>query len=263
MLQTVGGVEMALPNWKDHGRSVEPETGYVAKQDARGNRAAVFWDMDPRPGPVTADEARLAISAPDAEEVPGQPFAGHAARVFRTMRGSAAVWRCDKTRRILRVIAQGSIDAPALAAHVRCHAVAATGNGEVPAPASTVLGGGWTFGNRNKGSISWMREEAVLTYFAGSTLPGPRDAEAARKAAPAWVAAAGLNGAEIASAEPAPGPQGHPALIVHGTATLQGRPVRWSLLFWRCLQRQKSFVDIVFSQAAPEDSALLSARCHG
>ena len=92
-LQTAGGVEMALPAWKEHGKGVETENGYVDEQDARGNRAAVFWDMDPRPGPVSADEARIAISAPDAEEGIAQQFGGHAARVFRTRNGSAAVWR--------------------------------------------------------------------------------------------------------------------------------------------------------------------------
>jgi len=261
VLQTVGGVEMALPAWKEHGKSVETENGYVDKQDARGNRAAVFWDMDPRPGPISSDEARVALG--NAEEIGAQQIAGHPARIFRTMRGSVAVWRCDKTARILRVISQGSIDASDLAAHVRCHAVAATGNGEVPTAASTVLGAGWTFGNRSKGSISWMRDDAVLTYFAGSTLPGPRDADAARVAAPAWVAAAGLSDAVLTGAASTIGPQGHPAVLVHGAGTLQGRAVRWSLIFWRCLQRQKSFAAIVFSQTAPEDSALLSARCHG
>src|SRR5260221_5322591 len=110
VLQTVGGVEMALPAWKEHGKSVETDDGYVDKQDARGNRAAVFWDMDPRPGPISADEARIALGAPDAEQIGAQQVAGHAARLFRTMKGTAAVWRCDRTARALRVVSQGPLD---------------------------------------------------------------------------------------------------------------------------------------------------------
>lgn len=190
--------------------------------------------------------------------------AGHAARLLRSSHGTAAVWRCDRSARLLRVIAQGPAgpDASRLAGHVRCHAIAATGNGEVPTAAGAVLGAGWRFGNRGKGSISWMRDDAVLTYFTGQLLPGPRDAEAARKAAPAWAAAAGLSGATVADSVPSAGPLGHPAVLVHGAATLDGKPVRWSLLFWRCLRRQRSFAAVVFSQSAADDPALLSARCH-
>jgi hypothetical protein len=163
----------------------------------------------------------------------------------------------------LRVTAQGQTDVAKLAARVRCHAVAATGNGEVPAAAGAVLGAGWRFGNRGKGSVSWMRDEAVLTYFAGQQLAGPRDTAAALQAAPAWASAAGLQGASPTGARPAAGPLGHPAFLVHGVAALDGRAVRWSLLFWRCLQRQKTFAAIVFSQTAADEAALLSARCHG
>jgi hypothetical protein len=261
--ETVGGVSFALPLWPEHGRLAEPDNGYVDRRDARGNRAAVAWDMDPRPGPVSLDDARLAAAMPDAEEAGALQIAGHAARLLRSENGAAAVWRCDKTARLLRVTVQGGSDVARLAAHVRCHAVAATGNGEVPAAASAVLGAGWRFGNRTKGSISWLRDDAVLTFFAGQQLAGPRDAEAARNGAPAWAAAAGLQGAAATDAQPAAGPQGHPAILVHGTAALDGRPVRWSLLFWKCLQRQRSFAAIVFSQAAADDAALLSPRCHG
>ncbi len=41
--------------------------------------------------------------------------------------------------------------------------------------ATSVLGPEWRFGNRGRGSISWMREDAVLTFFAGQQAPGPRD----------------------------------------------------------------------------------------
>jgi hypothetical protein len=260
--ETVGGVWLALPAWPEHGRLADPANGYVDRRDPRGDRAAVAWDMDPRPGPVSLDEARLAAAMPDAEETGALQIAGHPARLLRAGDAAAAVWRCDKTARLLRVTVQGPTEVAKLAAHVRCHAVAPAANGEVPAAAGAVLGAGWRFGNRSKGSVSWLRDDAVLTYFAGQQLAGPRDPEAARKAAPAWAAAAGLQGAAATDAQPAAGPQGHPAILVRGTAALDGRPVRWSLLFWRCLQRQKSFAAIVFSQTAAEDGALLSARCH-
>src|SRR5207253_8200481 len=151
------------------------------------------------------------------------------------------VWRCDKTMRLFRLFAEGprSPDVAELAAHAHCHAERMLTNGDVPAVASSGLGPDWRFASRGRGSISWIRDDAVMTLLAGQATPAPRDVDAARKAAPAWVAAAGLTDAEADSAELSPGPQGHPGAEVHGTAHLDGRSVRWTLLFWRCLQRQK------------------------
>ena len=199
--------------------------------------------MDPRKGALEGE--------------PHGQVDGHAAVLVD---GKTLEWRCDKSARLFRL--QGP-DLDRLAAEVRCHAIGAIGNGEVPTASSSVLGAGWRFGNRGRGSISWLRDDEVLTYFAGQQLPPPRDAEAARNAAPEWAEAAGLEKPSADDAAPAQGPQGHPALIVHGKATLDGRPVRWSLLTWRCLQRQRTFTAIVFAEKAPDDAALLSARCHG
>lgn len=263
--ETVGGVQAALPAWPEHGKLDAPDDGYLDKRDGRGNRAAVAWDIDARPGAPSLDEARAAAGMPEAAQEGALTVAGHAAVLLRSEAGAAAVWRCDKTARILRVLVEGPAapEVASLAAHVRCHAVAATGNGEVPRASAAALGAGWRFGNRTRGSVSWLSDDAVLTYFAGQILPGPRDAEAARKASIAWAAAAGLQGAAPTDARPTAGPQGHPALLVQGTATLDGRAVRWSLLFWRCLQRQRSFAAILFSQRRTDDAALLAARCHG
>lgn len=275
-LETVGGVQLALPLWPEHGRLVASDDGYLDKRDGRGNRAAVFWDIDARPGAPSLDEARDAAAMPEAAQEAALTIDGHPALLLRSERGAAlcgaaVVWRCERTARLLRVLVEGpsAPEVKSLAARVRCHSVAATGKGEVPTASGAVLGAGWRFGNRARGSVSFLRDQAVLTYFAGQILPGPRDAAAARKAAPAWAAAAGLQGATPSAAEPSAGPQGHPALRVRGTATLDGRAVQWSLLFWRCLQRQRSFAAIVFSQTqaktktSADDSALLSARCHG
>jgi hypothetical protein len=127
------------------------------------------------------------------------------------------------------------------------------------------LGAPFRFASRGRGSISWMNEDAVMTLFAGQSLPAPRDADAARKAAPEWVAAAGLSDVRAEEAGPAQGPQGHPAVAVRGVASLDGQAVRWTLLFWRCLQRQKTFAAVIFARAAtsPDAAPLLAARCHG
>jgi hypothetical protein len=39
--------------------------------------------------------------------------------------------------------------------------------------------------------------------------------------------------------------------------------VRWTLLYWRCLQRHLTFTAVVFGERPPDPSALLAARCHG
>ncbi len=66
--EIAGGVSFALPHWPEHGRAAEPDNGYVDRRSARGDRVALAWDMDPRPGPVTLDEARVAVAMPEAEE---------------------------------------------------------------------------------------------------------------------------------------------------------------------------------------------------
>jgi hypothetical protein len=261
--EAVGGVQAALPDWPEERKQADPANGLLERFKGQ-SRAGIAWDIDPRPAPVSEAEARAAAALPG--DVVRTQVAGHAAILLR---GSTLVWRCDSSHRLFRLWSQGpaSPDVANLAAHVRCHSERMLTNGDVPAAAASVLGAEWRFASRGRGSISWMRDDAVLTYFAGQSVPGPRDPEAAREAAPAWVAAAGLSEPVASASELSPGPQGHPALKVKGVARLDGRPVRWTLLFWRCLQRQRSFAAVVFartpSDERKEDAALLSARCHG
>ena len=259
-----GGVEGALPDWNGASEKDDPAGGLVQRDDGRGSRAGIQWDIDPRPAAVSEEQARAAANLPGADATPTQ-VAGHPAVLLRSMKGSALVWRCDNSTRLFRIYAEGprSPEVAAIAAHVRCHADRMLANGDVPAVASSGLGPEWRFASRARGSISWSREDEVLTLFAGQSTPGPQNPGAARQAAPGWVAAAGLTDAHADAAEISAGPQSHPGVEVHGEARLEGRPVRWTMLFWRCLQRQKSFAAVVFSERAPGDSALLAARCHG
>jgi len=263
---SAGGVQVLLPAFAGKSGKDDAASGYLERADGRGSRAVIAWDVDPRPGPVTESEARAAAGRPDAEATAAQ-VSGHPAILLRGMKGATLVWRCDKSARLFRLASEGprSREVAELAAHARCHAERLVSNGEVPAVATAALGASFRFANRGRGSISYVSDDAVLTLFAGQSLSGPRDVEAARQEAPAWIAAAGLADAQVQSAELAPGPQSHPGIEVQGAAVLQGRPVRWTLLFWRCLQRQKTFAGVVFGSGEhpPDPSPLLAARCHG
>jgi hypothetical protein len=262
--ESAGGVQFALPGWSQAGGSSDAANGRVERTDGMGSRAFIAWDVDARPGPVDEGAARDAARLEKAE-VTRASVAGHEAVLLRGSKGAEIVWRCERTSRLFRLGSEGprSPEIASLAAQVRCHGDRVIANGDVPAAAVSALGPEWRFGGRSRGSISWLREDAVLTFFAGQAPPPPRDAQAARRAAPAWVAAAGLSDAAAQDAQAAGGPQSHPGIQVRGTARLEGRPVRWTLLFWRCLQRQRSFAAIVFSQGEPDAGALLAARCHG
>ena len=246
------GVELELPAWPEKAHTPDPGNGFIERGDGCGSRIKLSWDVDPRP---------LAVGEADLPGATQTDVAGHRA----LLKGGAVTWRCDKTRRLFRLETTGprAPDVANLAAHVRCHAEPIFTNGDVPAAAIAMLGPEWRFANRGRGSISWTRDDAVLTFFAGEQGAPPHDAEAARQAAPGWIAAAGLSDPAIRDAGAAAGPQSHPGIVVHGSARLDGRPVNFTMLFWRCLQRQRSYAAIVFSQSRPDDSTLLSARCHG
>ena len=256
-----GGVEGALPDWNGASEKDDPAGGLVQRDDGRGSRAGIQWDIDPRPAAVSEEQARAAAHAKAANEqhLPIQAWFNN--DIVGNSHGGDGI--VDSAT--IRIYAEGprSPEVAAIAAHVRCHADRMLANGDVPAVASSGLGPEWRFASRGRGSISWSREDEVLTLFAGQSTPGPQNPGAARQAAPGWVAAAGLTDAHADAAEIAAGPQSHPGVEVHGEARLEGRPVRWTMLFWRCLQRQKSFAAVVFSERAPGDSALLAARCHG
>ena len=289
--ETVGLITAALPlEWREKSRVPAPSAGLVERTDGRGSRVLVGWDVDERAGTPPLEEA-LRIAGLDAAHPEGSArVAGHSALLLRSSGGAALVWRCERTGRTLRLVVDGP-RAPALeelAAGLDCHPANAKVNGELPLAASAALGSEWRLAHRGPGSAVHLRDEAVLTLFAGQIAPTPPDAAAAQRSAPSWALAAGLRAAVAESAGPADGPQGHPALRVSGTALLDGAPVRWVALSWRCLQRQRSFVALAFArrlekadagaesaaeataEAAAEaaadpllDSALLSARCHG
>ncbi len=270
MLEGAGGIRFALPAWPHRSAQPQPSAGFVERSDGKGGRVSLGWDVDARTGKPAFALAREASGVATGEIAPAT-VAGHEA--WR-LADRALVWRCDKTGRLFRLVTEGehapSVDE--LARHVDCHSGGFSGNGDVPSASTAALGPAWRFAHRGRGTLSWLRDDAVLTLFAGQSLPLPASAEAAREAAPAWAAAAGLT--EVASqlSQPAPGPQGHPALRTSGTARLDGASVRWTLLTWRCIQRQRSFAALVFARAtqgdAPgdftgHDGALLAARCHG
>ena len=282
-LEHVGLVQFAVPaKWQERGKQADPSAGYVERVDGQGSRVLIGWDMDPRSVPLTLDDARLATGLDDAQQGAAQEVAGHTAVALQSGAARALVWRCEKTKRLLRLQTDGP-HAPALerlVPHVSCHGASSATNGEVPTAASAALGAEWRFGHRGRGSVAWMRDDSVLTLFAGQLQPSPRTPEAARKVAAGWVQAAGLSAVQVQDAQLAQGPQGHPGVKLHGTAQLDGQPVRFTLLFWRCLQRQRSFAAVVFARerapaaaGAPaahdvkdftgSDSALLAARCHG
>ncbi len=260
---TLAGVEAALPAWPEEVRHEDAGSGSVMVGDGHGSSVALAWDVDPRTAPLTADVARRIAGLAGGDAAPMR-VAGHDAILVRGAGGSAVVWRCDATRRLFHLVTSGprSPEIANLAAHTLCHAERIVANGDMPAPSVSALGAGWQFASRARGSISWTRGDEVLTFFAGQTTPAPPDSRDAQAEAPAWVAAAGLSDAQPQQAEPARGPEDHPALRVRGTARLDGQPVRWTLLFWRCVPRQRSYAAVVFSAASPDESALLAARCH-
>lgn len=268
--ESAGGVRFALPAWPHRNAQAAAAAGFVERADGKGDRVILSWDVDARIGKPGFALARDASGVARGEILPAT-VAGHEAWLLSD---KALVWRCDKTGRLLRLVADGE-HAPAVAAlapQVDCHGAAGLTNGDVPSASIAALGPAWRFAHRGPASLSWLRDDAVLTLFAGQSLPVPASTEAAREAASAWTAAAGLTGSVPQSAQSGEGPQGHPALRVTGTAKLDGAPVRWTLLSWRCIQRQRSFAALVFARAgqadAPgdhtgHDAALLSARCHG
>lgn len=257
-------MQFALPDWTARSEEGDAAAGAVEERDGRGTSARISWDTDPRPGAVSADQARAASGLPSGEVVAAQAD-GHAAILVRGASGAALVWRCAKSRRLFRLQVRGprAPDAAALGARVRCHTEPVLTNGDVPAASAALLGSRWRYANRDRASISWVSDAGVLTFFAGQRLPAVPDAGQARRAAPAWVLAAGLSDVVAQDVQAAAGPQGHPGLRVSGSARLDGEPVLWTLLFWHCLQRQRSFAALTFGQRAPDAGALLAARCHG
>jgi hypothetical protein len=271
-----GQVWSALPAWRTRTASGGPAHGALERRDGQGAIVSLAWDADDRRGPASEVEALVVAGlGPTASARPAIAVGAHPALEVAAGESRTLVWRCEKTRRLLRLSlndkAAAKADAERLAAGIGCHSVADKPvNGEVPVADTALLGPGWRFARRQPASAAWLRDDAVLTLFAGQHAPGPRDPETAAKVAPAWVAAAGLQDAQVASVGWAPGPAKHQALRVVGRARLDGRPVRFTLFLWRCLPRGRSHAALVFTQEAaataagtPHDAALLAVRCHG
>jgi hypothetical protein len=271
-------IRSALPAFKDRVAQGNAGSGTLERKDGKGGAVALSWDADERAGLPSDVEALLvsgfasATVAPAAEPISTHPVVEVTSGDARTL-----VWRCDKSRRLLRLSvnegAAGKVDLRSVASGVSCHAIGDKPvNGEVPVVDTALLGPAWSFARRQPASASWLREDAVLTLFAGLRAPGVRDPETAAKVAPAWVQAAGLQSPKLESTTWVDGPAKHKALRVIGRAELDKRPVRFTLYLWRCLPRGKSHAALVFAQdrGGPagvadwtgHDGALSAARCH-
>ena len=278
----VGEVRAALPDWKESVRSGDPAAGFVERRDRSGS-VLVGWNADaralPAPGeqeaPPSPDEALAASGLAAARDAGRGPvIEGHPSELVVADGARALVWRCERSGRTLRLVAQGRTPPlEALAARVRCHAPEQRPvNGDVPAASSAALGAGFLLAHRGPASATYLRDDAVLVLFAGQLAEPPGDLIEAAHLAPGWAAAAGLRDAVVKSGGGARGPEQHPASRVIGTASLDGRPVRFTLLFWSCLQRARSYVALVIAQPPAltgdadwtgHDEVLLAARCHG
>ena len=287
-LERVGAVRAALPAWRDRTAHDNPASGSLERRDGKGASVSIAWDADERTGALAEAEAQLAAGLAGGSISPARPIAGHDAVAVDAGDAKALVWRCDKTHRLLRLVANdraaGKVDLPALGADVFCHQIGDKPvNAEVPVADTALLGAGWSFARRNPASASWLHEDAVLTLFAGQHTAAPRDEAVALAVAPGWARAAGLAEPHADRAERAAGPGRHAEVRVYGRALLDRKPVRFTLHLWRCLARGRSHAALVFAQDregpaspaassatpaargawTPYDEAPLAVRCHG
>ena len=265
--EQLGGVRARLPDWPDRKAEGGPGAGSLlrAKRGAASGEARVqlWWEADARAGLPTDEEALLAASlGPQAALVQparravgtgiaGPEVYGHAAALVEAGGAQALVWRCDKSGRLLRLLREG--DAPpleTLAAGVKCHRYGERpADGDVPAAGVASLGPAWRLARRNPASAAWLADDAVLTLFAAQLAPLPVDLVEAAHLVPGWATAAGLQVPEVRGGVRASGPQGHPALRFDGEAVLDGRPVRFRFLWWRCQARARTYGALVVTQA--------------
>ena len=277
-----GQIRSALPAFRDRVSTGGPASGTLERKDGKGAIVSLSWDPDERAGAPSETEALVVAGfTPGAAAAGnGEPIATHAVvEITGPDAARTLVWRCEKSRRLLRLMmnepAAAKADLRSVATGIACHAIGDKPvNGEVPVADSALLEPAWHFERRQPASASWLRDDAVMTLFAGQRAPGVRDLETAAKLAPAWIAAAGLSAPKLQAPTWTPGPARHQAIRMAGTALLDKRQVRFTLLLWRCIARGKSHAAIVFSQARPgatptdvnwtgHDGALLATRCHG
>jgi hypothetical protein len=306
VVEQVGGVRAVLPAWGERRAVDDPAAGFVERSAAGRGRVLIGWEADARRGAPSGDEALAAAGLGEgghllrgASDGGAQPLAvdGHPAALVGSDEARVLVWRCDRTGRTLHLSVAGERAPPLdrLAAELRCHRPGERPvDGEVPIASATALGPEWRLAQRGPASAGWLRGDSVLTLFAGQLTAPPHDLVEGAHLAPGWASAAGLEAAVVRRGGRSPGPLAHPALRFDGEATLGGTRVRWTLLWWRCLVRGRSYAALVFAEApalptAPgpgplpdpvggplpdpvggglpdwtgRDSALLAARCHG
>jgi hypothetical protein len=304
-----GNVRADLPDWADRKAEGTPGTGSITRSKRGAGRVQLSWESDPRTGLPGDEEVMLAAALGKGSQITtsarrpagegGRGFLrgpvevqGHPAALLDADGGHALVWRCDKTARLLRLASEGE-GGPwleAMAPSIKCHQFKDhPADGDVPAASASLLGPAWRLVRRNPASAVWLTDEAVLTLFAAQQAPLPVDLVEAAHLVPVWAAAAGLKGPAVRAGVRATGPLGHPALRFEGEATLDGRAVRFSFLWWRCLARSRTYGALVVTEAkaaaaaagavappatgapAPpaavgwtgHDGALLAGRCHG
>jgi hypothetical protein len=299
-LERLAGISIAMPLGRTRAALAEPSDGFVEHVEPGMWRVRLSWDPDPRAGSPTDEEALeaaelshativqsaarlrdLTEQAAPARDGEAQAWAvdGHPAALVRGAEGEALIWRCEKSGRIFRLLREGALerDFPLAVeiAGVQCHdAHTRAANAQVPSVNVASLGDGWSPARRTSASAVYLRSDALEVVFAGRKAALSEDLVVAAHLAPAWIEAAGLREVHVALGEHANGPQGHPAIVLRGEAVLDGRPVRWSLLTWRCLQRARTFEALVIGEppaaGAPasaswtgHDAALLAVRCHG
>jgi hypothetical protein len=305
-----GGLRADLPDWADRKAEGTPGTGSITRSKRGAGRVQLSWESDPRTGLPGDEEVMLAAALGKGSQITtsarrpageaGRGFVrgpvevqGHPAALLDADGGHALVWRCDKTGRLLRLVSEGE-GAPwleAMAPSIKCHQFKDhPADGDVPAASASLLGPAWRLAKRNPASAVWLMDEAVLTLFAAQQAPPPVDLVEAAHLVPVWAVAAGLRAPEVRQGVRATGPQGHPALRFEGEATLDGRAVRFSFLWWRCQARSRTYGALVVTEAkaaaaaasaakappataapAPpaqagwtgHDGVLLAGRCHG
>ncbi len=285
VVERFAGVRLIVPAWQDRTALGASSSGLLERRDRQGAVVNLKWDPDERHGVPGEAEALLAAApgagAKTSVTVALERVDGHPATLVESG-GGTLVWRCDKTGRLLRLSvneqALAQVSLASLAAGVACHVPGDKPvNGEVPVADAALLGEGWHFARRQPASAAWLHDDAVLTLFSGTHTQSPREPEVAIKLAAGWTAAAGLTRPTGLAAERAEGPQHHQVLRVTGRALLDGAPVRFTLLQWRCIAKGKSFAALVFTKDAavpaataasgkawtPFDAALNAVRCHG
>ncbi len=287
-----GEVQAGMPAGSLRSSSGELTDGEIEHQQQGKWATRIAWEPDPRAGPPTDEEALLAAGLPHgkllrsarAEVRAGDPRTqgplvvdGHPAALIHGDDVDVIVWRCDKSGRLFTYRSEGEPGFPleALLDSITCHQPRMKlANAQVPAANAMALGDGWSLSKRTHAGAIYLRGDAMLELFAGRRTGPTDDLVLAAHLAPAWIEAAGLTEVHVETGERANGPSGHPAVALRGEAKLDGRPVRWEYLEWRCIERARTYGAVVVSQApnaiAPpqagwtgHDAALLAVRCHG